>query len=705
MNRRGSDLIIGGELVLSGYVLSDEQAGWTWEEEVYFCPQLVREALQILGDGRVTVRLSSGGGDPVAGEVIRATLANHPGGCRIIVEGEACSAASLILMGGAVREMTAGSFIMLHDPSGYVYGNAAELRTQADVLDMLSRVYAQVYATRSGHSLDEMLAIMAAETFYAPAEAIAAGLADGIAAEVQLAATPVPLSPEERRPHVEAAMTSWQTLMRQKSAGRANAGATRPAAAGGNPAAVATTMELTMNRQNTEQPPAPAPAPVQTQVAPPAAPPAANDAAVLAAVMAERQRVTMIREMARPFMAAGRLTEEDVTALVNDGTPADAAGSRFMTTMASREPAPGSQRPAGRGMDETETRRLGMEEALVARLARRDPHEAARPFMDFSLVEMAATRLGQTRVPANFGQREEVLRMAFHSTSDFPILLENAMNRSLAARYAQANPVYRRLARQRTYVDFRDHTTVRMGDFPNLQPVSPEAGEIKAGTFGESKEKTAVKAYGVQVLLSRALLVNDSLDGLAQVLADRGRAVARFEETTFFAMALSGANADGPTLVTTGRQVFNTTDGSKAGTAAAINLTSVSAGRAALRKRKSLDGNDLDLDAAILLVGPDKETEALAFNSPIIPTQISNANPLARLMEVIATPKITGNAWYMFAAVEDAPCFEWGLLEGYTAPRFRMEDPFGVQGTKMSLEHDFGCGAIDFNGGYKNAGA
>jgi len=696
MNRRGSDLVIGGELVLSGYVMSDEQAGWTWEGEVFFCPQLVREALQALGDGRVTVRLSSAGGDPVAGEIIRTTLANHPGGCRIIVEGEACSAASLILMGGAVREMTAGSFIMLHDPSGYVYGNASELRSQADFLDMLARVYAQVYAQRSGRSLDEVLAIMAAETFYAPDAAIEAGFADAIATEAQSAPSADPIAREDHRTRLEAAMTSWQALMRQKAPGRTNAGASRPAAAGGAPAAVAVTMET---RMTTQQTPAPAQQPTQTQ------PPAQNDGAVQAAVMAERQRVTMIREMAQPFVAAGRLTDEDVTAVVNDGTSAEAAGTRFMSTMAQREPVPGSQRPAGRGMDETETRRLGMEEALVARLARREPHEAARPYMDYSLVEMAATRMGQTRVPANFGAREDVLRMAFHSTSDFPILLENAMNRSLAARYAQAQPVYRRLAKRRTYTDFRDHTTVRMGDFPSLQPVSPEGGEIKAGTFGESKEKTAVKAYGVQVLLSRQLLVNDSLDGLAEVLADRGRAVSRFEEATFFAMMLGGANSDGPTLVTTGRQVFNTTDLTKAASGAAINLTSVSAGRAAIRKRKSADGNDLALDASLLLVGPDKETEALSFVSPIVPTQISNANPLYTLMSVLCTPKITGNAWYMFAPIEDAPCFEWGLLDGYTAPRFRMEDPFGVQGTKMSLEHDFGCGAIDFVGGYKNIGA
>jgi hypothetical protein len=59
----------------------------------------------------------------------------------------------------------------------------------------------------------------------------------------------------------------------------------------------------------------------------------------------------------------------------------------------------------------------------------------------------------------------------------------------------------------------------------------------------------------------------------------------------------------------------------------------------------------------------------------------------------------------MFASPDVAPCFEWGLLDGYEAPRFRIEEVFGTQGTSMTLEHDFGCGAIDFRGGYRNAGA
>jgi hypothetical protein len=37
-------------------------------------------------------------------------------------------------------------------------------------------------------------------------------------------------------------------------------------------------------------------------------------------------------------------------------------------------------------------------------------------------------------------------------------------------------------------------------------------------------------------------------------------------------------------------------------------------------------------------------------------------------------------------------------------PRTRIESQFGMQGVKVSLEHDFGVGAIDFRSFYRNPG-
>ncbi len=420
------------------------------------------------------------------------------------------------------------------------------------------------------------------------------------------------------------------------------------------------------------------------------------------AIAAERQRSADILSL----YARHGLTDQAATAIAQ-GLSLDQARAAVLDHLASgTAPAAARSEPgiAGR-MDETETRRRGMEGALVARLTGAQPEAFARGYMEMDLVELAAVRLGERRVPTSFGQREQLLTRAFHTTSDFPFLFENALNRSLQARYATQAPTYRSIARQRTYADFRDHTTIRVGDFPTLQPVDQEAGELKAGTFGEARERTRVIPYGVRVNLSRQMLINDGLGGLQQVLDDRGAAVARFEDATFYAMVLSGASNNGPTLLETTRQVFNTTDGTLAGTAAAITVASVAVGRAALMKRKSRDGADLELAPAVLLCGPDKMTEAQQLLAPIQAQQAGNVNPFSGAMEVAVTAKITGNAWYIFAAPSVAPVFEYGFLEGYEAPRFRIEEPFGVQGTMLSLEHDFGCGAIDFRGGYRNAGA
>jgi len=283
-------------------------------------------------------------------------------------------------------------------------------------------------------------------------------------------------------------------------------------------------------------------------------------------------------------------------------------------------------------------------------------------------------------------------------------VLENALNRALRARYLLATPTYRMIAQQRTYMDFRDHTSVRLGDFPEMKEVK-ETGEIVAGTFSESKEKTAVKSYAIQVGFSRQLLVNDNLNGIQQVLNDRASSVARFEDKTFYVMMLSAAGA-GPTLLETSRAVFNTTDKTKASSGGAIDITTLSAARAAMRGKTSLDGVKLNVAPSILLVGPAYETIALQYtSSAFVPNQSSVINPFSGKLTVEVTPEITGNGWYLFADPSVGANFEWGLLDGYQAPRMRMDEPFGTQGMSVSLEHDFGCGAIDFRFGYLNAGA
>lgn len=456
-----------------------------------------------------------------------------------------------------------------------------------------------------------------------------------------------------------------------------------------------------MMRRNAPAPGAPAadPAPADQRAVPPAAP-APNLAAPVVDLAAERARSAAILDIGT---RAG-MPQDAVAAAIASGETADAFRARAFDHLVA---APGGQ-PASHARsevirDETETRRATYTEALTFRLGggSGEPAAQVRAVLDMGLADMAAEVTGHRGRLNTFATREEVMRRAFLSTSDFPIIFENALNRTMAARYAALQPVYRGLGRQRIYTDFRDHISVRPGDFPTLQPVNPEGGEVKAGTFSESKEKTAVKAYGVQVRISRQMLVNDNLNAIADVLNDQATAVAQFEEGKFFEMFAT----DGPTLLETARALFNTTDKTKAGTAAAITVASLGLARADMMKKTTKDGRKLSIAPSILLVSPDKLTEAEQIVTAISPAQSDKVNPFSGKLRVVSTAQIDGNAWYLFADPSQLPVFEYGLLEGYTAPRMRTDEPFGVQGIGVSVEHDFGCGAIDFRGAYKNAGA
>jgi hypothetical protein len=439
------------------------------------------------------------------------------------------------------------------------------------------------------------------------------------------------------------------------------------------------------------------------EVAPVAAPVVDTDAIRNEAIKAERDRVSKIQMAVRN----ARLEPTFADALISDGVSAAVANERIIAKFAEVNAA--GTGPEIRNIvvaqDEGQTRNDAMEEALSIKLGvKAEPSAAARQFMDCGIVDMAAERIGHRGRYSTFASREAILNAAFHTTSDFPITLENALNKSLAARYQMAMPTYREFSSQMTFNDFRAHKVIRAGDFPNLQEVN-EHGEIPAGTFSEAYESATVKAYGVQVGFSRQLLVNDNLDAIQQVLSSRADRVAAFEDATFYAMMLVSSGV-GPTLSETSRAVFNTTDDTKANTGAAIAVATLSEARAAMRKKTSLDGLKLNVIPRILLCGPAYEQIALQYTSQnYVGSESSKVNPWAGSLRVVVTPYITGNYWYMLADPAAGSNFTWGLLNGYQAPRFRMDEPFGQQGMRVSLEHDFGCAAADFRFGYMNAGA
>lgn len=132
-------------------------------------------------DGHVTVHVNSGGGDVYEGIAVLNALRAYDGEMTVIVESLAASAASFIAVGaGAPVKIRPNAELMLHKAWTMPMGNADSLRKTLADLDRQDVKLAQIYADRAGGTVDEWLAVMAAETWYTAQEAVDAGLVDEI---------------------------------------------------------------------------------------------------------------------------------------------------------------------------------------------------------------------------------------------------------------------------------------------------------------------------------------------------------------------------------------------------------------------------------------------------------------------------------------------------------------------------------------------
>jgi ATP-dependent protease ClpP protease subunit len=122
-------------------------------------------ALAMLGAGPVSVRINSPGGDVFAGYAMYNSLRKHNGKVTTYNDGLAASAASVVLLAGEERVGSALSQVMIHEASTIAFGNADDFLKVADLLKNINGQLADLYATVSGASKDDVLAMMADETW------------------------------------------------------------------------------------------------------------------------------------------------------------------------------------------------------------------------------------------------------------------------------------------------------------------------------------------------------------------------------------------------------------------------------------------------------------------------------------------------------------------------------------------------------------
>lgn len=165
--------------------------------------------LDAITAGTIDLHINSPGGDVWDGYAIYAALKAHPANISAHIDGVAASAASFIAMSAEEILIGKPSRMMIHDASGLVWGNAADMRMMADLLDDISADVAQIYADRAGGKASKWREKMQANagygTWFSSAEAVKEGLADRIDDGTTGAAEPAKEPAEEDDSEKEAA--------------------------------------------------------------------------------------------------------------------------------------------------------------------------------------------------------------------------------------------------------------------------------------------------------------------------------------------------------------------------------------------------------------------------------------------------------------------------------------------------------------------
>jgi hypothetical protein len=452
--------------------------------------------------------------------------------------------------------------------------------------------------------------------------------------------------------------------------------------------------------------------PEPTRAAPAAVAPPDLGAVRAEAQCAERERIAGIDaavEAARALLPAERITPIRAEA-ITQGWTGDQTRRALFDALVAQGPRPSiPARPeTGPGHDDPAQILDAMAEAIAARaMPGYQPQGSGRhsEFMGWRPSDMLRellARRGERNPPRNPTLLAE---RAFHTSSDFPLLLSAAANKMLLAAYQPAQPTYRQIFLRRDFRDFKPHRHLRIGDFPTLLPLA-ENGEIQVGTMSESQEVVLLQTFARRLRVTRPMLVNDDLGAFTDFASMIGRRVAEFENATAYNL-LNSANGDGPTLATGNAPVFATgaARANKAGTGTPLDTATIGAGRAAVMRQRTLDGLPISMGQTMrLLVGPNLELAARQATVVVQASETAKANVFAGFVQPVVEPLIPANRWYLFSDPVAAPVYVYGYLNGAEGPQVTTGPVQGADGVEVSVIFDFGVGAIDWRGAWFNPG-
>lgn len=402
---------------------------------------------------------------------------------------------------------------------------------------------------------------------------------------------------------------------------------------------------------------------------------------------AELKRQNEIREIALEMEAPKELVDEfigDETRTAQDFTRA------LLKRMKEETPiVRGGTRPNEKEM------RSEIKDALVVRLGGTVDGFEQNQFAGASLLDMARAITGY-----NGYSRTELVKRAM-VTTDFPLLLVDAGNRTLEQEWDAQEHTFRQFVNEVDLPDFRPTTDITRGAAGGRLDKIVQNGELKEKQLAENGETWKLSSFGNKFILTREMLINDDLGAFNDMLSDLAFLAGNTANGQVYdLLRMTGDFAN--YKMSDGLPIFDTTNNKHGNYINHVfDADGLKAGRLAMRKQLGIDGKTpLNIKPRYLLVAPDLEEDALVLLQSTASTDdnknqgVLNVN--YRSLELIVDAELqTATEWYMLAPRRT---IKVGYLAGTgRRPQLQMNNSSLVR-TEFEGIFDFGVMAEDYRG-------
>jgi len=309
------------------------------------------------------------------------------------------------------------------------------------------------------------------------------------------------------------------------------------------------------------------------------------------------------------------------------------------------------------------------------------------------------------------GRRPLRILMEAMTTSDFPLLFGDILDRQLLGKYEETPQHWSAVAKRATVRDFRTVSRFAVDGAETVLDTVEEQAEYPAAVLSETRYQYAVQKRGRRVPFSWEAMVNDDLDALKDVPERFARACRRSEDR-FVTELYADANGPHASLYTSGNANIVTSN-------PALSTAALQTAFGVLGAQVDEGGDPIMVEMVSLVVPPALEVtarnilnaihiDALTGGGGVSAQAIRAENWMRNRVQLVVNPYLPlvsstadgDTAWYLFASPSvGRPALEMGFLRGFEQPQVFMKSPNASRvggGSADPMDGDFDTDSIQY---------